>query len=93
MGGLWSAGPGQGPPLTTFVEKRTASVLAQLAGERKGYVPAGKGFGPPGGGFPKGGPPGGFGPGRRDRHSLVGIETLNSVRSWRIQKDSPRDNQ
>lgn len=53
----------QAPPLRIFVEKRTESVLAQLAGERKGYVPAGMGFGPPGGGFPKGGPPGGFGPG------------------------------
>ncbi|MDB5352138.1 MAG: cotH 2 [Planctomycetota bacterium] len=40
---------GQGPSLRTFVENRTASVAAQLAGERKGYVPAG-GFGAPGGG-------------------------------------------
>lgn len=43
----------QGPTLRTFIEKRTASVLAQLAGEREGYVPAGMGFGPLGGGFPK----------------------------------------
>ena len=40
---------GQGPSLRTFVEKRTTSVAAQLAGERKGWVPSGK-FGPPGGG-------------------------------------------
>ena len=40
---------GQGPSLRTFVEKRTASVAAQLAGEREGYVPSGK-FGAPGGG-------------------------------------------
>ncbi len=30
---------GQGPSLRTFVEKRTASVAAQLAGKSKGYVP------------------------------------------------------
>jgi spore coat protein CotH len=60
---------GEGPPLRTFVEKRTESVQAQLAGKRKGYVAAGMGFGGPGGpgGFgPRGGmkpPPGGFGPG------------------------------
>jgi putative membrane-bound dehydrogenase-like protein len=56
--------PGFGPPggqaprppdLKTFAEKRTASVAAQLSGKSKGYVPAGFGFGPPGG---PGGPPG-----------------------------------
>jgi spore coat protein CotH len=52
---------GPGPGLRVFVEKRSESVLAQLAGERKGYVPAGMGFGGPPGGFK--GPPGGFGPG------------------------------
>lgn len=52
----------QAPSLSVFVEKRTASVLAQLAGERKGYVPTGMGFGPPGGGLPKGRPPGGVPP-------------------------------
>jgi spore coat protein CotH len=42
-------------PPRTFVEKRTESVAAQLAGKRKGYVPpAGFGFGPPAG---FGGPP------------------------------------
>src|SRR3989440_1281025 len=40
-----------------FIERRTESVRAQLAGERKGYVPAGVGFG-----FgPSKGPPPGFG--------------------------------
>jgi spore coat protein H len=59
---------GQTPDLRTFVEKRTASVTAQLAGESKGYTPTGgrggrggPGGGPGGpGGFPGGGPPGGF---------------------------------
>jgi spore coat protein H len=48
------------PDLRTFVEKRTASVTAQLAGESKGYTPtAGRGGrGGPGGGGPGG--PGGF---------------------------------
>ena len=40
---------GQGPSLRTFIEKRTASVAAQLAGEKTGWVPTGK-FGAPGGG-------------------------------------------
>ena len=40
---------GQGPSLRTFVEKRTVSVAAQLAGARKGWFPNGK-FGAPGGG-------------------------------------------
>ena len=50
---------GQPVSLRTFVEKRTASIEAQLAGTSKGYVPV-MGFGPGG----KGGPFGkGFGPG------------------------------
>ncbi|HTN74611.1 MAG TPA: CotH kinase family protein [Pirellulaceae bacterium] len=53
-GGLFGATP---VPLATFMEKRAASVRAQLAGETKGYVPT------PGIGF--GGPPGGFGPGQQ----------------------------
>ncbi|HEX3315817.1 MAG TPA: CotH kinase family protein, partial [Gemmataceae bacterium] len=42
------AGPGmfgKPPILTTFVEKRTASLATQIAGTSKGYVPTG-GFGP-----------------------------------------------
>jgi hypothetical protein len=41
-------GFGSPPPLKEFVEKRTASVAAQVAGTAKGFVPTG-GFGrPPG---------------------------------------------
>jgi spore coat protein H len=40
---------GGGIPLRTFIERRAASVAAQLAGEQKGYVPSMMGFGPPGG--------------------------------------------
>src|SRR5207302_2935964 len=36
---------GRSPDLKTFVEKRTTSVVAQLTGKRKGYVPV-MGFGP-----------------------------------------------
>ncbi len=46
---------GRSTDLRTFVAKRTESILAQLDGKSKGYVPT-MGFGP--GGF---GPPGGFG--------------------------------
>jgi spore coat protein H len=61
-------GMGFGPPggmmgrsidLRTFVEKRTESVVAQIDGKSKGYVPT-MGFGP---GGPGGRPPGGFGVG------------------------------
>jgi hypothetical protein len=41
-------------PPQRFIEKRTASLAAQLAGESKGFEPKPFGFGPPGGGF---GPP------------------------------------
>jgi len=45
------AGFGKPPPLKTFVEKRTESMMAQLAGKSKGFIPAaGFGFGG-GGGF------------------------------------------
>jgi hypothetical protein len=53
---------GQSMPPRLFVEKRTASVAAQLEGKSRGFEPRPFGFGPPGGGF---GPPGGgFGPPR-----------------------------
>jgi spore coat protein CotH len=57
-GGMFGMGgpPGGGgmfgrntPDLKTFVEKRTASVTAQLAGESKGYVPVAAGPGGRGG--------------------------------------------
>jgi spore coat protein CotH len=62
--GAGGFGPGSGVfgaslPPRRFIERRTESVAAQLAGKSKGYVPpAGFAFGPggPGGGF--GGPPG-----------------------------------
>lgn len=38
---------GQVPDMRTFITKRTESVAAQLAGERKGYTPGGFGFGAP----------------------------------------------
>ena len=51
---------GRTPDLKTFVEKRTASVAAQLAGESKGFTPtAGRGRRGGRGGMP-GGPDGGF---------------------------------
>ena len=45
---------GQSVPPRAFVEKRTESVAAQLAGKSKGFVPQqfGMGFGRPGGGGP-----------------------------------------
>ena len=49
-------------PLKEFIEKRTDSIAAQLAGKSKGYVPTG-GFGPGGRGGPGGGGPGRFGMG------------------------------
>lgn len=65
--GFGPPGGGFGKPfdIRRFVEKRTASVGAQLAGTKKGYVPGGFGFGGPGFGQP--GQPGvrpGFPPGK-----------------------------
>jgi spore coat protein CotH len=52
--GMPGAGPfGRQPPdLRQFIEKRSESIAAQLAGKSKGYVPTG--FGPPGGMGPGG---------------------------------------
>lgn len=49
---------GQSMPPRKFIEKRTASVAAQLAGDAQGFEPKpfGAGFGRPGGGPPKKGP-------------------------------------
>lgn len=53
-GGPFGGGAfGQTMPPRRFIEKRTASVAAQLAGEAKGYEPKAIGFGPPGGFGPK----------------------------------------
>jgi hypothetical protein len=53
---------GRPPELRTFIDRRTESLAAQLAGRSKGFTPT-SGFGPPPGGGPggPGGPPGGFG--------------------------------
>ena len=56
-GGMFGMGPpgggmfGRSPDLKTFVEKRTASIASQLAGDSKGYTPTGGrgGRGGPGG--------------------------------------------
>lgn len=76
--------PGMGGPampVKTFVEKRAESVLAQLAGKSKGFLPE-MGFGPPGMGGPGGpGPggvgPGGGGPGRHFARPALGFADLN----------------
>jgi spore coat protein H len=86
-------GFGFGPPggmfggpvsLGTFVEKRTESVAAQLAGRSQGYVPA-MGFGR--GGPPPGGPggPGGFGPGNFLAKPL--LEALDADKDGQVSKD------
>src|SRR5262249_20419541 len=59
----------QAPDLKTFVEKRTASVAAQLAAKSKGYVPAGFGFGGPGG----------MPPGRTTQTQPIDEKTLRDV--------------
>jgi putative membrane-bound dehydrogenase-like protein len=58
FGGPGGAAP-QPPSLKSFVEKRTASISAQLAGSSQGFVPRPLSFGPPAGGA---GPPGRSGP-------------------------------
>ncbi len=54
-GGFGPPGGPKPPDLRTFIDKRTASVAAQLTGKSKGVVPQFAGFGPPKGG-PIGGP-------------------------------------
>ena len=60
-GGMFGGGPpggrmfGPTPDLKSFVEKRTASVAAQLAGESKGFTPTGGRGGRGGPGGPGGG--------------------------------------
>lgn len=77
------------PPLRVFVEKRTESALAQLAGTRKGYVAAGMGFGPPGGFQPKG-PGGGFGPGKFSPGVFLAkplLATLDTSKDGKLSRD------
>ena len=58
--GMGAPGGGMGafgrpvPDLKTFVEKRSESIAAQLAGKSKGFTPAGFGMGGPGMGGPGG---------------------------------------
>ena len=56
FGGPGGPGP-QAPDITTFTEKRIASIAVQLAGNSKGFVPRPLSFGPPPGGGPGGGWP------------------------------------
>jgi putative membrane-bound dehydrogenase-like protein len=58
-GGAFGPPPPQPPDLRTFIERRIASVTAQLAGNHRGYEPQPLSFAPPGGGGPNN--PGGFG--------------------------------
>jgi spore coat protein CotH len=83
-GGPFAGIVAQGPPLRVFVEKRVESVVAQLAGERKGYVPAGMGFGPPGG-FKPGGPGGNFGPGNFLAKPL--LAALDTGKDAKVSRD------
>ncbi len=66
--------------LRTFVEKRTASVVAQIDGKSKGYVPTGMGFGPGG----PGGRPGGFGLGNFLAKPL--LEALDGDKDGKVTK-------
>ncbi len=77
---------GRSVDMRTFVEKRTASVAAQLAGKSKGYVPT-MGFGPGGPGGRPGGPggPGGFGPGMFFARPL--LEALDTDKNGKISKE------
>jgi hypothetical protein len=79
-GGPGGFGPfGRPPELKAFVENRTESVAAQLAGKSKGYTPQGFGFGPPGGG-----PGGGFGPGNQLARPLM--EQLDSNKDGKLSE-------
>jgi hypothetical protein len=69
MGGMFG-----GIPLKTFIEKRAASVAAQLAGKGKGYVPAMTAFGPPGG----------FGPGNQLARPL--LDALDADKDGRVSE-------
>lgn len=83
-------GVGFGPPgggmfgrsqdVHAFIEKRTASVVAQLEGKSKGFIPQ-MGFGPGG----PGGRPGGFGPGNFMARPL--LEVLDGDKNGKLAKD------
>jgi hypothetical protein len=73
----------RGLPLETFIEKRSTSVTAQLAGTKTGYVPQMMAFG--GGGFGGGGfGGGGFGPGNQLAKPL--LDTLDADKDGRVSE-------
>jgi spore coat protein CotH len=83
-GGLGFGPPGGGmfgrsPDLRTFVDKRTASVEAQLAGKSQGYVPR-MGFGPGGPGGP-----GGFRMGNAFARPL--LEALDADKDGKVKQE------
>jgi spore coat protein H len=74
-GGRVGFGPGFGRSLDTrtFVDKRTASVVAQLEGKSKGYVPS-MGFGP-------------FGPGGPNPLAKPVLEALDGDKDGKVTKE------
>lgn len=90
-------------PLLTFIEKRNASIEAQLAGKRPGYVPT------PGMGFGGMGPPGGMPPGAQlskplldaldtNKDGAVSLEEFNTgmaalARQWDVNQDNTLNQQ
>ena len=66
------------PELPAFVEKRSASIAAQLDGKSKGYVPQPGGFG-------FGGPPPDFSPGNQLARPLV--ERLDANKDGKVGED------
>jgi spore coat protein H len=75
-----AAPPFFGPPpeLPVFVEKRSASLIAQLDGKTKGYVPQAGGFG-------FGGPPPDFSPGNQLARPLV--EALDANKDGKVSEE------
>jgi len=65
---------GRVPDVKPFLEKRTESIAAQLAGKSKGYEPQQFGFGPPGG----------FGPGNQFARPL--FEALDTNRDGHVSE-------
>jgi hypothetical protein len=63
-----------GMPLKTFLERRSASIVAQLDGKSSGYVPAMMGFGRPGG----------FGPGNQLARPL--LDALDSDKDGKVSE-------
>jgi spore coat protein H len=81
-GGPGGFGPpgafGRVPEMKSFIEQRTESVAAQLAGKSTGHVPQGFGFGPPGGGF--------GGPGAGNQLARPLLVTLDGNRDGKVSE-------